>query len=129
MFCGNCGRKIDENLKFCPNCGRTIEDFNEKVKYEVLEKDSNNFELKETDIINKYNIVLIIFTIALVILSFFSYNRILPIIGLVLGIAGIIISIILYIKTRCKYDVLMIAILLGVVMLDICSLVLFNTLL
>lgn len=21
MFCGNCGSKVDDNLRFCPNCG------------------------------------------------------------------------------------------------------------
>ena len=24
MFCGNCGKKIDENAKFCPYCGVSV---------------------------------------------------------------------------------------------------------
>ena len=39
MFCGNCGKKIDDGLKFCPECGAFIGDVSEERKTETVVND------------------------------------------------------------------------------------------
>lgn len=44
MFCKNCGKKLDEGLKFCGNCGEAItkEEIAEKVEEKVEDKIEDN---------------------------------------------------------------------------------------
>ena len=42
MYCGNCGYKLDNGVKFCPKCGMPVED-------QVSQNQVNVFETKEED--------------------------------------------------------------------------------
>lgn len=47
MFCSNCGKKIDDNIKFCPDCGQQVE----KIENNNVEK--VNEKTIETEITKK----------------------------------------------------------------------------
>lgn len=46
MFCGNCGSKVDDGLKFCSNCGFNISDMKVDVandkNFDVFDNSANS---------------------------------------------------------------------------------------
>ena len=36
MFCSNCGKKIDDGLRFCPECGAFLGEVSEEEKAETV---------------------------------------------------------------------------------------------
>ena len=64
MFCSNCGKEIDEKVKFCSNCGME----NALLNSNIESKD----ELKKKKVKKNKKLILIILIIAVIILSIIS---------------------------------------------------------
>lgn len=117
MFCSNCGKEIDENVKFCSNCG--AENITQSIKdnIEKNKEDDKKSKNKKEKNINEW--VAIFLSIVGLIISFFPLWNILFFILIIfslkqninvcgkknkiLGIIGIIISIVAILITVCMY--------------------------
>jgi predicted ATP-dependent serine protease len=42
MFCQNCGKEIQERVKFCPSCGAEVGSVNSEVENSAQKDNSNN---------------------------------------------------------------------------------------
>ena len=70
MFCGNCGTKLNDNLKFCTKCGTTIEakGVQDSISrgLDLLPTKKGGFSMK------KYILAFILICVVLFIASFIS---------------------------------------------------------
>ena len=82
MFCGKCGKKIEENTKFCPGCGEKVEA--KKVEKAEVVKTTKKEESKES---NGLGIAGLVMGIISFLLSF-----VLTLIILIVPVVGLILS-------------------------------------
>ena len=64
MFCGKCGKQIDDDVNICPNCGNSLKP--EKIENAETERVETN--LKRYDFFNKVSKKYIIAAIILIII-------------------------------------------------------------
>ena len=69
MFCSNCGKEIDENVKFCSNCGAENIIQSTKVNIEENKVDEKKSKNKREKNINEW--VSIFLSILGLVISFF----------------------------------------------------------
>ena len=49
MYCTNCGRQNDDNIKFCPGCGKALEPLsNNTMNYSQTAPPNNTINLSQT---------------------------------------------------------------------------------
>ena len=117
MFCSNCGKEIDENVKFCSNCGAENIIQSTKVNIEENKVDEKKSKNKREKNINEW--VSIFLSILGLVISFFPLWNIVFFIFIIFslkqniivcskknklfGTIGIIISIIAILVTLCMY--------------------------
>ena len=122
MYCKFCGREIEENLRFCPYCGKK------------LIEDDNVFEEKkiesylETNKILTITKVLFVLTGIGIIISFIPYWEILPLFGVGYSLLLFLINLVIFIKERSKYNMLMLIINIVLVLTNINSIILYSIL-
>lgn len=100
MICENCGKLIDDEVLFCPYCGEKKEVFEEE---KVTKKES----LLENCEVNNIIKILISINIIVLIISFLPLNIMLPCIGASSALVLFIINVLLFIKTKNKYNILL----------------------
>ena len=115
MFCSNCGKEIDENVKFCSNCGAEIgvviskEDNNKSKKNESKKNTNTNvwvamiltvigFIISFFPLWNIIFFIVIIFSLKLNINVWSKKNKLLGTIGIVISIVAVIVTVCMYLE-------------------------------
>lgn len=114
MFCVKCGKELKDDAKFCPFCGTVVrgnqtdeieDEFQLKsdkiTSFEPLSDEKNN--------ISKIEIILLSISGVIIILSLINLGLIFSIISLTFNIFLSVLSIIIYLKQKCKYEILVFA--------------------
>ena len=122
MCCKFCGREINENLKFCPYCGNQLQDNNK-----VIEENKTESYI-ETNIISRTTKTLFILTGIGLIIAFIPYLEILPLFGVGYSLLLFLINLLIFIKEKSKYNMLMIIINIVLVLTNINSIILYSIL-
>ena len=92
MFCGNCGKKIENNVTFCSNCGKQVKENNNSSSNNVIKKETNSYGMISViigivSLIAPAFLFLSSYKLAFNILSYIVL-LIAEIFGIVLGIKG-----------------------------------------
>ena len=122
MFCTRCGKELDDVSLFCPYCGVEVGQTKEVI--EKIEQEKDN----ETNIIDLKTKVVIGLTIIVALLSFLPYSVVMAYIGLFGSLVLAVISIVLYIKNRSKYNMFLFILNIVLLITNINTIVLYSIL-
>lgn len=122
MYCKFCGREIEENLRFCPYCGKKLIEDDNVLKEEKIES------YLETNKILTITKILFVLTGIGIIISFIPYWEILPLFGVGYSLLLFLINLVIFIKERSKYNMLMLIINIVLVLTNINSIILYSIL-
>ena len=122
MYCKFCGREIEENLRFCPYCGKKLIEDDNVLKEEKIES------YLETNKILTITKLLFVLTGIGIIISFIPYWEILPLFGVGYSLLLFLINLVIFIKERSKYNMLMLIINIVLVLTNINSIILYSIL-
>ena len=129
MFCRRCGKQIDDNAKFCPYCGesttRHIDYDDEPIT--IQKEEVKEFHLNETKVVSVPTIIMFVLTGFALILSIINVAIVIKYIALGLSVGLTTASIALYIKNKSRYDFLVFAISINLVLLNIAMLIYLNS--
>lgn len=122
MFCTRCGKELDDVSLFCPYCGVEVGQTKEEI--EKIEQEKDN----ETNIIDLKTKVVIGLTIIVALLSFLPYSVVMAFIGLFGSLVLAVISIVLYLKNRSKYNMFLFILNIVLLITNINTIVLYSIL-
>ena len=128
MFCRRCGRQIDDNAKFCPYCGESTSihiDYNEEP-VTLKKEEMQEIHLNETKVVAVPTIVMFVLTGIALVLSIINVTIILKYIALGISVGLTTASIVFYIKNKSRYDFLVFAIAISLVLLNIAMIIYLN---
>lgn len=105
MYCTNCGRKIDNDVKFCSRCGAPIQANNEFANEKEYSLFSTNGRIGRRDYALLTGIYFLL-SILLFIISYIAYESVLDVICIfALLCIGIFQNIILFVKRLHDFDI------------------------